>query len=172
MTEEKKNRSAAVRISGEELKRVLEELPRDNERSPHVYKLPNGGTASRILIAGMLTDKWQNAEGTTRGIKLIDPAGDATSLLASKWTPELMEQIDTLEEKSLLMVMAKLSVYDSGDRKVQYPKLEAIWKIDLDAVKIWKTEVEAFRASRKPEVPDDDETDATNNEFFAGMNTD
>ena len=169
MTEEKKNRAPAVRITGDELKNVLEELPRENDRSPHIYVLPNGRTASRILMAGMLTDKWQNTEGTTRGIKLIDPAGDATSFLASKWTPELMEQIDTLEEKSLLMVMAKLSVYDSGERKVQYPKLEAIWKINLDAVKIWKTEVESFRDSRKSDNAPNEES---NEDFFAGINTD
>ena len=143
----------AVRIAGAEIKKILEELPRATDRSPHVYKLPDGGEASRILFAGLLSDKWSNEAGTSRGIKLIDPWGEALSFLASQWTPELMEQIDELEEKTLLIVMAKLSVYDSGERKVQYPKLEKIWEVGLETVKIWKEEVES-RKSEEESVED------------------
>ena len=167
MTGEKKERMAAVRIRGSELKDVLIELPRPNERSAHKYNLPNGGIASRILMAGMLVDSWANAEKTTRGIKLIDPWGIGTSFLASQWTPELMEMIDELEDKTLLMVMAKLSVYESGDKKIQYPKLEAIWKIDVETVKIWKSEVEDFELVRKDTQDDlsDEEVVAEDEEF-------
>ena len=160
--EKKKVRTPAVRIRGSEVKKILEELPRANDHAAHQYVLPDGGKASRILMAGMLMDTWSNSEETTRGIKLIDPWGTAISFLASQWTPELMVQIDTLEEQEILMVMAKLSIYDSGERKVQYPKLEAIWKIDLKAVQLWKDEVEAFRNSKviSEEGP--------NEEFFSG----
>lgn len=169
---ENKIRMPAVRIAGSELKGVLEEVPRKTERSPHVYNLPNGGKASRILMAGMVMDKWENSEGTTRGIKLIDPWGTAISFLASQWTPELMVEIDKLKEQEILMVMAKLSVYDSGERKVQYPKLEALWEVDLETVQIWKTEVESFKTLRRSTFLEDEEpNEESNKEFFADMNT-
>lgn len=168
---EKRVRIPAVRIAGEEIKKVLVELPRESKKAAHIFQLPGGGIASRVLIAGMLIDTWSNPKETIRGIKIIDPWGTSISLLASPWSEDIIKQIDDeLSNQQLLMIMAKLSIYEkdnsaSGEDNIsiQYPKIEKIWPTTLDDIQKWKAEVAQSTLLRgnkvnSEEAPDEKQT--------------
>lgn len=152
-------RQVAKRVFAKELREIIAEMPRDmaNDKAPHEFLLPTGGSANRIFIVGSLTEKDDIGTDTEywRG-RIVDPTGNIL-IYAGQYQPEAAQVLANLETPCYVAIMGKIKLYkpEDGDRVISSVSAETIAMVDEVARDRWILETAHLTMERlKADTPE------------------